>query len=150
MQYSRYNFEEADVNMLMSAFQSYEAECKRLLHPGEKRSTLPATITHQSSHVFNLLDAEGPSAWPSGPAISGGSVRWHGNVPSGISKSAPPWGPSAMERQAATARTGSTAAEEEITEAKNIRRRNTAGRPIVMEIAPKNCRMSLSRRRSLP
>ena len=34
VQYSRYNFEEADVNMLMNAFQSYEAECKRLLLTG--------------------------------------------------------------------------------------------------------------------
>ena len=60
VQGSRYNFEEADVTMLMTAFQSYEAECKRLLTQTDKRLTLPAyDYCIKSSHVFNLLDARG-------------------------------------------------------------------------------------------
>ena len=46
--------------MLMTAFQSYEAECKRLLTQTDKRLTLPAyDYCIKSSHVFNLLDARG-------------------------------------------------------------------------------------------
>ena len=60
VQFSRYNFEEGDVNMLMNVFQSYEAECKRLLAQTDKRLTLPAyDYCIKSSHVFNLLDARG-------------------------------------------------------------------------------------------
>jgi glycyl-tRNA synthetase alpha chain len=60
VQGSRYNFEEADVTMLMTAFQSYEAECKRLLTQTDKRLTLPAyDYCIKSSHLFNLLDARG-------------------------------------------------------------------------------------------
>jgi len=60
VQGSRYNFEEGDVAMLMQAFQSHEAECKRLLAQTEKRLTLPAyDYCIKSSHVFNLLDARG-------------------------------------------------------------------------------------------
>ncbi len=58
VQGSRYNFEEGDVNMLMSTFQSYEAECKRLLAKTDKHLTLPAyDYCIKSSHVFNQLDA---------------------------------------------------------------------------------------------
>ena len=42
VQFSRYNFEQGDVAMLMNAFQSYEAECKRLLAQSDQRLTLPA------------------------------------------------------------------------------------------------------------
>jgi len=60
VQFSRYNFEEGDVTMLMNAFQSYEAECKRLLAQTDKRLTLPAyDYCIKSSHAFNLLDARG-------------------------------------------------------------------------------------------
>jgi glycyl-tRNA synthetase alpha chain len=60
VQGSRYNFEEGDVGMLMHTFQSYEAECKRLLASSDKRLTLPAyDYCIKSSHVFNLLDARG-------------------------------------------------------------------------------------------
>lgn len=60
VQFSRYNFEEGDVAMLMRAFQSHEAECKRLLARTEARLTLPAYDSCiKSSHVFNLLDARG-------------------------------------------------------------------------------------------
>ncbi|HEU4683332.1 MAG TPA: glycine--tRNA ligase subunit alpha [Nitrospira sp.] len=60
VQFSRYNFEEADVSMLMHAFQSYEAECRRLLARTDRRLTLPAyDYCIKSSHVFNVLDARG-------------------------------------------------------------------------------------------
>jgi glycyl-tRNA synthetase alpha chain len=60
VQGSRYNFEEGDVAMLMQLFQSYEAECKRLLAQADKRLTLPAyDYCIKSSHAFNLLDARG-------------------------------------------------------------------------------------------
>src|SRR4026207_417337 len=60
VQFSRYNFEQADVAMLMNAFQSYEAECKRLLARTDQRLTLPAyDYCIKSSHAFNLLDARG-------------------------------------------------------------------------------------------
>jgi len=48
------------VAMLMNLFQSYEAECKRLLASTDQRLTLPAyDYCIKSSHVFNLLDARG-------------------------------------------------------------------------------------------
>jgi glycyl-tRNA synthetase alpha chain len=60
VQFSTYNFEEGDVAMLMATFQSFEAECKRLLARTEKRLTLPAyEFCIKSSHLFNLLDARG-------------------------------------------------------------------------------------------
>ena len=60
VQFFRYNFEQADVAMLMNAFQSYEAECKRLLARTDQRVTLPAyDYCIKSSHAFNLLDARG-------------------------------------------------------------------------------------------
>ena len=46
--------------MLMNAFQSHEAECKRLLARTDQRLTLPAyDYCIKSSHAFNLLDARG-------------------------------------------------------------------------------------------
>jgi glycyl-tRNA synthetase alpha chain len=60
VQFSRYNFEQGDVAMLMNTFQSYEAECKRLLAHTDHRLTLPAyDYCIKSSHAFNLLDARG-------------------------------------------------------------------------------------------
>ncbi|MFQ5992632.1 MAG: glycine--tRNA ligase subunit alpha [Nitrospiraceae bacterium] len=57
VQFSRYNFEEADVPMLTSTFQAFESECKRLLQKG---LTLPAyDYCIKTSHLFNLLDARG-------------------------------------------------------------------------------------------
>ena len=39
VEFSRYNFEEGEVPMLMATFQAFEGECQRLL---EKKLTLPA------------------------------------------------------------------------------------------------------------
>ena len=57
VQYSTYNFEEADVAMLSNTFQAFEAESKRLI---EKGLVLPAyDYCIKTSHLFNLLDARG-------------------------------------------------------------------------------------------
>jgi glycyl-tRNA synthetase alpha chain len=57
VQFSTYNFEEADVSMLSHTFQAFEAESKRLI---EKGLVLPAyDYCIKTSHLFNLLDARG-------------------------------------------------------------------------------------------
>jgi glycyl-tRNA synthetase alpha chain len=57
VEFSRYNFEEADVDMLFELFSLYERECLRL---AEKELVLPAyDYCLKCSHVFNLLDARG-------------------------------------------------------------------------------------------
>ena len=56
-QYSAYNFEVADVDMLLGLFGTYEAECTRALAAG---LVLPAyDYVLKCSHAFNLLDARG-------------------------------------------------------------------------------------------
>ncbi len=57
VEFSKYNFETADIGMLMATFQAFEAECGRLL---EANLTLPAyDYCIKTSHMFNLLDARG-------------------------------------------------------------------------------------------
>ena len=57
VEYSRYNFEEADTARLASLFDTYEKEAERLL---EKELSLPAyDLCLKCSHAFNLLDARG-------------------------------------------------------------------------------------------
>ena len=57
VQFSTYNFEQADVAMLGNTFQAFEAESKRLIDNG---LTLPAyDYCIKTSHLFNLLDARG-------------------------------------------------------------------------------------------
>jgi glycyl-tRNA synthetase alpha chain len=57
VQFSRYNFEQADVGMLMATFQAFETECRNLL---ACNLTLPAyDYCIKTSHLFNLLDARG-------------------------------------------------------------------------------------------
>ncbi len=59
-QYSKHNFELADIDMLRRLFDTYEAECKRLLEGGV---VLPAyDYVLKCSHAFNLLDARGAIA----------------------------------------------------------------------------------------
>jgi len=54
---SMYNFELADVDMLLKLFDMYEKESKRL---SEKGLVLPAyDYCLKCSHVFNILDARG-------------------------------------------------------------------------------------------
>ena len=57
VQFSKYNFEAADVQVLMTTFTAYEAEGKRLAGQG---LVLPAyDCCVKTSHLFNLLDARG-------------------------------------------------------------------------------------------
>jgi glycyl-tRNA synthetase alpha chain len=57
VQFSKYNFDEADVDMLRRLFDMYEAECKRLTSLG---LVLPAyDYVLKCSHTFNMLDARG-------------------------------------------------------------------------------------------
>ncbi|HUA17792.1 MAG TPA: glycine--tRNA ligase subunit alpha, partial [Bryobacteraceae bacterium] len=57
-QFSKYNFELADVQMLWQLFDLHEKECTRLLK--EPDAVLPAyDQVLKCSHVFNLLDARG-------------------------------------------------------------------------------------------
>jgi len=57
VEWSRYNFEEADTDMLFKLFDMYEAESKRLI---ERGLVLPAyDYCLKCSHTFNLLDARG-------------------------------------------------------------------------------------------
>ncbi|HEY8127430.1 MAG TPA: glycine--tRNA ligase subunit alpha [Hyphomicrobium sp.] len=64
-EYSRYNFEHADTEVLLRHFRDAEAECKALLEAGAKGGeehllALPAyDQCIKASHIFNLLDARG-------------------------------------------------------------------------------------------
>jgi glycyl-tRNA synthetase alpha chain len=63
-EYSRYNFEFADAEMLLRHFRDAEEECKRLIEVGRDGSrhllALPAyDQCIKASHIFNLLDARG-------------------------------------------------------------------------------------------
>jgi len=52
-----FNFEEADVDMLLKLFEMYEAESSRIV---EKELVYPAfDLGLKCSHIFNLLDARG-------------------------------------------------------------------------------------------
>ena len=56
-QFSKYNFELADVEMHVKLFDMYEVECKRLL---KAELVLPAyDYVLKCSHAFNMLDARG-------------------------------------------------------------------------------------------
>lgn len=55
VQFSRYNFEVADIPMLLKQFDMYEQECKKLLEDG---IVIPAyDYVLKCSHTFNMLDA---------------------------------------------------------------------------------------------
>jgi glycyl-tRNA synthetase alpha chain len=68
-EYSRFNFEAADTDLLFRHFKDAEAECRALLAAGEpqagrndKRHLMALPAYDQcimASHVFNLLDARG-------------------------------------------------------------------------------------------
>ncbi len=65
-EYSAYNFEHADTELLKRHFEDAERECSALLEagktedPGAHRLALPAyDQCIKASHVFNLLDARG-------------------------------------------------------------------------------------------
>ena len=57
VEFSKHNFEAANVDMLLKLFGMYEEECKSLV---EKELVLPAyDYCLKCSHAFNLLDARG-------------------------------------------------------------------------------------------
>ena len=57
VQFSRYNFDMSDKEMLLKLFDMYEGEAKRLL---KEKLVLPAyDYVLKCSHTFNLLDARG-------------------------------------------------------------------------------------------
>ncbi|HEY8594312.1 MAG TPA: glycine--tRNA ligase subunit alpha, partial [Devosiaceae bacterium] len=63
-EFSRYNFEAADTEMLFRHFADAETECRALLEKGDQgeRHTLAVPAYEQvikASHTFNLLDARG-------------------------------------------------------------------------------------------
>jgi glycyl-tRNA synthetase alpha chain len=63
-EYSRHNFEHADVEMLFRHFRDAEGECRALLAKGagETRHLMALPAYDQcikASHAFNLLDARG-------------------------------------------------------------------------------------------
>jgi glycyl-tRNA synthetase alpha chain len=63
-EYSRYNFEAADVDILFQDFKDAEASCRALLAKGEAAERNPLALPAfdqciKASHVFNLLDARG-------------------------------------------------------------------------------------------
>ena len=57
IQYSKHNFELADVGLQLKLFDSYAAECKRLCESGVPAPALDYCL--KASHAFNLLDARG-------------------------------------------------------------------------------------------
>jgi glycyl-tRNA synthetase alpha chain len=63
-EYSRYNFEFADTELLLAHFRDAEKECRALLEKGRSDGqhllALPAyDQCIKASHIFNLLDARG-------------------------------------------------------------------------------------------
>ena len=57
VEWSKYNFEAADIPMLFSLFTMYEKECLALI---ERKLVLPAyDYCLKCSHAFNMLDARG-------------------------------------------------------------------------------------------
>jgi glycyl-tRNA synthetase alpha chain len=66
-EYSRWNFEQADTDMLLRHFEDAEAECARILVAADRdRAGRAIAMAHpaydqciKASHAFNLLDARG-------------------------------------------------------------------------------------------
>lgn len=57
VEFSKYNFEHADVPMHYQLFGMYESECRRLLELGLARPAYDYCM--KCSHAFNVLDARG-------------------------------------------------------------------------------------------
>ncbi|MDR1379186.1 MAG: glycine--tRNA ligase subunit alpha [Synergistaceae bacterium] len=57
VEYSHYNFEIADISMLLQLFNLYEAEAGRILEKGFVQPAYDYVL--KCSHTFNLLDARG-------------------------------------------------------------------------------------------
>jgi glycyl-tRNA synthetase alpha chain len=57
VEFSHFNFEQADIGLLQELFRSYEREAQRLLEAGLVRPAYDYVL--KCSHTFNLLDARG-------------------------------------------------------------------------------------------
>jgi hypothetical protein len=57
VQFSKHNFELADVDAQLKLFSAYEAECRRMCEAGVPAPALDYCL--KASHAFNLLDARG-------------------------------------------------------------------------------------------
>jgi glycyl-tRNA synthetase alpha chain len=57
VEWSRYNFEEADTALLYRLFSDFEAESKGLIAKGLLQPAYDACL--KCSHIFNLLDSRG-------------------------------------------------------------------------------------------
>jgi len=63
-EYSRFNFEHADTDLLLRHFEDAETECRALIEAGDRQDrhdmAMPAyDQCIKASHLFNLLDARG-------------------------------------------------------------------------------------------
>jgi len=68
-EYSKYNFDEADIDMHLKMFESFEKEAKTLL---DKKLVYPAySFVLRTSHAFNLLDARGAVSQSERPSYIG-------------------------------------------------------------------------------
>ena len=56
-EFSTYNFELADVDLMRRKFDEYEAECHRCLEAGQPLPAYDCVL--KCSHAFNLLDSRG-------------------------------------------------------------------------------------------
>jgi glycyl-tRNA synthetase alpha chain len=61
VEFSEYNFNTADTDMLTALFDMYERECMRLVRVGGGRSQILPAYDYclKCSHAFNILDARG-------------------------------------------------------------------------------------------
>ena len=80
-EFSRYNFEEADTDMLLKRFVDCENECKALLAKSNdgNANTLALPAYDQcikASHTFNLLDARGVISVTERQAYICGCANW--------------------------------------------------------------------------
>ncbi len=57
VQYSHYNFKNADTKKLFSRFKEFEEECFEVLEQSEPMPLPAYDLCLQANHVFNLLDA---------------------------------------------------------------------------------------------
>ena len=71
IEYCRYNFETSDTEMLLTLFQTYENEAKRLLELNPALILPAHEATLKTSHAFNMLDARGAVSVNERPAFIG-------------------------------------------------------------------------------
>ena len=89
VEWSHYNFEEADVEMLRKIFDMYEAEGIRM---AERGSCSPPTTAASSAPTPSTCSMPGgPSASPSARPTSAACATWQGSAPRDTSSSERRW-----------------------------------------------------------